>query len=229
MTQNIKAVSSPKPVELAVVADRSGSMISILNDAIGAFNAFIEQQQNGEGEANLTVALFDTQYEIMQESVAIQAATKFNTYNFVPRGSTALFDAVGRTLTALIGRREAGEIDSAIVVILTDGEENASREFTAATVKTLIERCEKDYGWEFVFLAANQDAFKTGANFGIRAANAVNFSADAKGLLGATVAMNSYATTYRSTVAQRYAGSDPKLDAIIEANPISEKKEDDNT
>jgi Mg-chelatase subunit ChlD len=202
MSENITTTPEPKAVELAVVADRSGSMISILNDAIGAFNAFIDQQQQVEGEAKLTVALFDTQYEIMQEGVDIKAATKFDKSNFVPRGSTALFDAIGRTLTKLIARRESGEIDAVIVTILTDGEENASREFRAEDIKKLIEKCEKEYGWEFIFLAANQDAFATGSTFGIKAANAYNFAADAAGLVGATKSMNLRSTEYRTMYAQ---------------------------
>lgn len=202
MSENITTTPEPKAVELAVVADRSGSMISILNDAIGAFNAFIDQQQAGDGEAKLTVALFDTQYEIMQEGVDIKAATKFDKSNFVPRGSTALFDAIGRTLTNLIARREAGEIDAAIVTILTDGEENASREFRAEDIKKLIEKCEKEYGWEFIFLAANQDAFATGSTFGIKASNAYNFAADAAGLKSATAAMSLRSTEYRTMYAQ---------------------------
>lgn len=223
MTENIKLAPEPKAVEIAVVADRSGSMGMILTDAIGAFNAFIDQQQEVEGSANLTVALFDERYEIMQEGVDIRAATKFSTSNFVPRGSTALYDAIGRTLSGLIARRKAGEIDSAIVVILTDGAENASREFTAASVKTLIESCETDFDWQFVFLAANQDAFKTGANFGIRAQNAVNFSADSAGLEGATLAMSGYATNYRTAMAQKYTleASYPLGDKI----ELTEKKD----
>ncbi len=207
MTENITTTPEPKAVELVTIADRSGSMHSIWTDAIGAFNTFIGEQQKGEGEATLTVALFDNQYEIMQESVAIKDATLFDTNNYIPRGSTALYDAIGRTLTKMIGRRESGEIDAAIVTILTDGQENASREFTASDVKKLIEKCEKEFGWEFIFLAANQDAFAAGSTFGIRSANAYNFSADAAGLTTATAAMSLRSTEYRTMYAK--AGSDP--------------------
>lgn len=198
MTENITAVPPQKPIEIIVIADRSGSMGSILDESIGAFNAFIEEQQKQEGEANLTVALFDHHYEVMQESVNLKEAVRFDKTNFVPRGYTALYDAIGRTLSKEMKRREANEIDGAIVVIITDGAENASREFSTDTIKTLIKKCEDEYKWEFVFLAANQDAFSTGASFGLAAASANNFTADAKGLLGATQVMNSRSTSYRS-------------------------------
>lgn len=196
-------------VEIVVVADRSGSMWSIQADAIGGFNAFITEQKSGPGTANLTVALFDNHYELMQDRVNVQEAILFDDTNFVPRGGTALFDAIGRTVTNLIERKNKGEIDNAIVAILTDGDENASREYRAADIKKLIETCEKDYGWQFVFLAANQDAFATGSTFGISASNAVSFAASGDGMLGATQKMSQYSTGYRSAVANKKSVDTP--------------------
>ena len=202
MTDTITATPEPKSVEIVVIADRSGSMGSIRNDAIGGFNTFIGEQQKQGGEANLTVALFDDKYEIMQDKIPLGEAVLFDEKNFIPRGMTALFDAIGKTLNTLIERREKGEIDGAIVTILTDGAENASREYRAEQIKALIEKCEKDYGWEFIFLAANQDAFATGSTFGISAANAYNFAADANGMKSATAAMSLRSTEYRTMYAQ---------------------------
>jgi hypothetical protein len=217
MIDTITTTPEPKSVEIVVIADRSGSMGSIRNDAIGGFNTFIGEQQKQGGEANLTVALFDDKYEIMQDKIPLGEAVLFDEKNFIPRGMTALFDAIGKTLNTLIERREKGEIDGAIVTILTDGAENASREYRVEQIKTLIEKCEKDYGWEFIFLAANQDAFATGSTFGISAGNAYNFSADAAGLKGATMAMNLRSTEYRTMYAQ--AG----LDKLAQKDSDSEE------
>lgn len=202
MTENITTTPEPKSVEIVVIADRSGSMDSIRDDAIGGFNTFIGEQQKQSGDANLTVALFDDNYEIMQDKVPLGEAVLFDEKNFIPRGMSALFDAIGKTLNTLIERREKGEIDGAIVTILTDGNENSSCEYRAEQIKALIEKCEKEYGWEFIFLAANQDAFTTGSTFGIRAANAYNFAANAAGLKAATAAMNLRSTEYRTMYAK---------------------------
>lgn len=186
-------------VEIVVIADRSGSMQSIKVDAIGAFNSFIEEQQkNSIGEANLTVVLFDDKYEIMQEGVVLNEAVAFDDKNFVPRGMTALLDAIGKTVNTLVARKAKGEVDGAIIAILTDGAENASREYNQTQVKELIENAEKEHGWTFVYLAANQDAIQVAGAYGISAKNAVNFAATGEGIAGATMALGDYTTTYRS-------------------------------
>lgn len=190
-------VSSDK-VEIVAIVDRSGSMGAIRDDAIGAFNTFIDEQANaGIGEANLTVALFDDRYEIMQEGKQITEAVKFDEKNYVPRGMTALLDAIGRTVNTLVDRKANGEVDGAIIAILTDGQENASREYSQPQIKELIERCEKEYGWTFVYLAANQDAMSVANDYGML--NAVNFDATGAGVRAAASTMANYSTTYRST------------------------------
>ena len=195
---DITEIKSKRPVEVVAIVDASGSMGMIRNDAIGAFNTFITDQQKLEGEANLTVVQFSSTVNVSQNSVNLSEATLFDTVNYVPNGGTALFDAIGTTVTGLIARREKGEIDSAIITILTDGEENQSREYNASKVKTLIEKVQNDFGWEVVFLAANQDAFTTGSTFGISAANAVNFTADSKGIAAASATLGEYTRAYRS-------------------------------
>lgn len=195
---DITEIKSKKPVEVVAIVDESGSMGMIRNDAIGAFNTFITDQQKEEGEANLTVVQFSSTVKVSQNSVNLSEATLFDNINYVPGGGTALFDAIGTTVTNLIARREKGEIDAAIITILTDGEENQSREYDASKVKTLIEKVQNDFGWEVVFLAANQDAFTTGSTFGISASNAVNFTADSKGIAAASATLGDYTRAYRS-------------------------------
>lgn len=191
-----------KPVEIVAIIDRSGSMGVIRTDAIGGFNTFIEEQKALDGEARVTIALFDDRYDLLQNGVDLKETVLLNNTNYVPRGSTALLDAIGKTVNTLKERRLNGEVDGAIITILTDGHENCSKEYTTDQIKTLIQECEKEYGWTFVYLAANQDAFAVGATFGISAQNAVNFDANGAGLLGATRSMGDYASNYRASFAK---------------------------
>lgn len=198
---NIKAAPETT-IEVVAIIDRSGSMESLRTDAIGGFNAFINEQRKVEGKANLTVVLFDNQYELLQDRVALEEAVVFSNDNYIPRGSTALYDAIGKTIARLKEQRSAGELTGGVIVtILTDGAENSSQEFRAAQIKELITECESEYGWTFVFLAANQDAFSVGGTLGISASNSVNFDATSKGIARATASMSMYATNYRNAYA----------------------------
>ena len=198
------------PVEIVAILDRSGSMRSILDDAIGGFNTFIEGQKSEEGEARITVALFDDQYELLQDGANLTDAVVLDHKNFVPRGMTALYDAIGKTVSRLKERRVNGEIDGAIITILTDGHENASTEYTRASIKELITECETNYGWTFIYLAANQDAFAIGGSLGISAGNAMNFTASAAGTETVFKDMGGYTRSYRTNYLNRNAG--PLLD-----------------
>lgn len=170
-------------VEIACVLDRSGSMSSIRDDAIGGFNAFLEDQKKVEGEADISLFLFDDQYEVVYEGKDIASAPKLTPETFVPRGMTALYDAVGRTIDAIGNRLLSSDSkpEKVIFVILTDGHENASREYSQKYVAEMIKHQTEKYSWEFVFLAANQDAFATGAKLNISAQTTANFAADSKG------------------------------------------------
>lgn len=182
-----------EPVEIIVIADRSGSMQSIKDDAIGGFNTFLQEQQKVEGEANLTLVLFDDQYEVPIESKPINEVAQLNEDTFVPRGMTALNDAIGKTIAKL---REKNP-KKAIVCIITDGMENCSREYTnAGSIKKLMEEV-KDKGWEVIYLAANQDAFAEGGMRGI--ANNKNFTADSVGVRSAYSDASLNTTSYRNS------------------------------
>ena len=186
------------PIAIVAIVDRSGSMWSLTNDAIGGFNSFIEEQKKQEGDATITTILFDNEYNVLQESADIQNATLLNNENYVPRGNTALLDAIGRAVNTLKERRVNGEIEGAIVSILTDGFENASKEYTHEQIKQLIDSCEEEFGWQFVYLAANQDAFAEGSKFGIKMGNAMNFVASAAGVADATRGVTEYTSNYRA-------------------------------
>ncbi|MEM8600862.1 MAG: hypothetical protein AAGF99_13165 [Bacteroidota bacterium] len=188
--------------ELVCVIDRSGSMQSIRDDAIGGFNAFLDAQKQVEGEARLTLVLFDHQYDRRLDAVPLAEVDPLTTETFVPRGNTALLDAVGRTIDDVGARLaktpEAERPGTVLVCILTDGMENASSDYTRDRVKSMIEHQQAKYGWEFQFLAANQDAFAEASRIGIGRPNAMPFVADAAGTKAAFAAVSARATKARS-------------------------------
>lgn len=189
--------------EIVCIIDRSGSMQPLADDAIGGFNKFLEDQKavRMDGECGMTFVQFDNVIETMYEGKPIADVHRLSDHTYKPRGMTALLDAVGMTLRAtkqrLDKKQGSPEKPKVIVVILTDGFENASREYSRDRVRALIEEAQAD-GWSFVYLAANQDAFVSAQHLGINplaAANAtMTFAATGQGVRG-TYAYASNATT----------------------------------
>ena len=172
--------------ELVFILDRSGSMGGLEKDTIGGYNSFIEKQQKEDGEANLTTVLFDHSYELLHDRVDIKKVSPLTGKEYFVRGTTALLDAIGITITK-IGQKldaaaEAERPGKVLFVITTDGMENASKEYTADKVKSMIEHQKEKYSWEFLFLGANIDAVKTAMSFGIDENMAVDFCADEAGV-----------------------------------------------
>jgi hypothetical protein len=168
--------------DLTLVVDRSGSMDSIKTDAEGGVNSFIAEQAKESGEALVTLLQFDTEYEFLYQGTPIQEVPP---YELVPRGMTALLDAVGRAVNETSERlAEMAEKDRpglVIFVIMTDGLENSSKEFTKDQIKEMIERQQKEHDWHFTFLGANQDAFAEAGGMGIDQAGVANFMMDKVG------------------------------------------------
>jgi len=158
----------PDLTDITMVIDRSGSMQSIRTDAEGGINSFIVQQKLEPGEALLTLVQFDTEYEFVHSGTPIKQVPAFT---LVPRGSTTLLDAVGRAINETGARLavldEAQRPGLVVFVIVTDGQENSSREFKREKIREMIEQQQSVYKWQFTFLAANQDAFAEGASLGI--------------------------------------------------------------
>jgi len=171
--------------EIAFILDRSGSMSSHLNAAIDGFNGFLRGQKDTPGQARFSLILFDDQYDTVCSSIPVAEVTELDKETFVPRGSTALLDAIGRTIDEL-GARLAGLAESdrpgqVIVAILTDGEENSSETFALADISSRIAHQRDVYQWQFFFLGADQDAIAAAAAMNIGGHAAMRFAANEEG------------------------------------------------
>jgi len=171
--------------EIVFILDRSGSMHPLVNDTIGGYNSFVQKQRETDGEANLTTVLFNGVCEVLHDRVDIKDVQPLTTDDYFARGGTAMLDAVGGTIND-IGNKirkmdEADRPSKVIVIITTDGMENASKEFTKQQVKDMITHQTEKYGWEFIFLGANIDAAGEAGGLGIRGANSSGYTASAIG------------------------------------------------
>lgn len=185
---------------IVLIVDRSGSMKTIAADMEGGIGQFIRDQAGGPGRATVTLRQFDTEHD---EVYSFADAASAPHYSLVPRGGTALLDAVGagiaRTGEELAAMPEDQRPGLVLVLIVTDGEENSSREYTKAAVKAAIERQERDYGWKFSYLGANQDSFAEAGSIGIPAAAAMNYAATSDGTRGAFASASDALLSTRST------------------------------
>ncbi len=172
--------------EIAFVLDRSGSMESCRDAALAGFNSFLAEQQKVTGLAKLTLVLFDDEYLLPINALPVAEILPLNDDSYVPRGSTALLDAIGRTVAELGARLaalpERDRPSQVIVAILTDGAENSSQTYTWREIARVIKEQTEQYRWTFLFLGANQDAIATAAQMNIAAANAATYVADTVGM-----------------------------------------------
>ena len=171
--------------ELVFILDKSGSMSGLEKDTIGGFNSLLDQQRKVDGECVITTVLFDNRYELLHDRIDIRAVQPITGKEYFVGGSTALLDAIGRTIhkigTVQKNTAEAYRAEKVMFVIITDGEENASRCYSAAQIRQMIQRQKERYGWEFIFLGANIDAVETAGRFGIDADRAVDYVPDGEG------------------------------------------------
>jgi hypothetical protein len=184
-------MTNPDLTHLFVLLDRSGSMQSIKSDIVGGFDAFVAEQRSATGECRMTLARFDNEYEQVFADLPI---AQVGPLVLEPRGSTALLDSMGRLVVdagaRLAGLAEDQRPGTVVVAVMTDGYENASREWTHASIKALVDQQTRDYGWQFLYMGADQDAVEIGAGLGIAADHAMTWSrGSAKAAMGATSAL----------------------------------------
>lgn len=171
--------------EIIFILDRSGSMAHLESDTIGGYNSLLKKQKDESGEASVTTVLFDDKFEIIHDNADIKKVTPLTDNEYYARGTTALLDAIGKTISLVHNRHrfapESLVPGQTLVVIITDGFENASCEYTLRDIKAIINRQQTEYNWEFLFLGANIDAIAAAGDIGIAPDFAATYQADSLG------------------------------------------------
>lgn len=197
--------------EIVYILDRSGSMGGLEADTIGGFNSMMEKQKKTGEKAVVSTVLFDDECEVLHDRISIDRVEKMTDEDYYVRGCTALLDAVGGAIHH-IGNvhkyaRPEDRPEKTIFVITTDGMENASSHYSYDKVQKMVKRQQKKYGWEFIFIGANIDAYAEAQRFGIRKDRAVNYVCDDIG------------------TANVYAGVSKAVCSVMIANNIEEMEE----
>ena len=171
--------------EIVYILDRSGSMGGLESDTIGGFNSMMEKQKKTGEKAVISTVLFDDQCEVLHDRISIDQIGKMTDEQYYVRGCTALLDAVGGAISH-IGNihkyaRKEDRPEKTIFIITTDGMENASENYSYDRIQKMIKRQQEKYGWEFIFIGANIDAYEEAQKFGIKKERAVNYVHDEVG------------------------------------------------
>lgn len=177
---------------IAVVMDRSGSMSSVQQPTINGFNEFLKAQKETPGECVMYYTQFDNEYEIVHNYVPIKNMPELTEETYLPRGNTALMDAIGKTIVKvgedLAAKKEEERPSQVIFVIQTDGYENASTEYNKDKVSLMIKEQRDRWNWDFVFLGASEAAMKEAQNIGMNASHAMMYSQNIAGTQAAFAA-----------------------------------------
>ncbi len=187
---------------ICCITDRSGSMAHIKDDVIGGFNTLIEEQRKQPGDCTVTYCQFDDRYEMVYADTPLDQVPLLTDETFIPRGGTALLDAIGRTI-ATTGERlaamdEAARPGKVLCIIITDGQENQSREYQREQVRDMIKLQTEKYSWEFIYLGADEHAFQEAASMGLKLGNVVRFAGTGRGTRSAYGATSQAVSSYRA-------------------------------
>ena len=189
--------------EIIFILDRSGSMSRLTKDTIGGYNSYIENQKKENGEALITTVLFDNEYEILHNGVNIKDIEPLTDKEYLTRGTTALLDAIGKTISDVGARLsntpEDERPEKVIMIIITDGQENASIEYSKKQIKEMIEEQTNKYSWQFIFLGANIDAVSEAESIGIKGKFASNYGWTSQGIESSFTTLDCLTTEYRSS------------------------------
>lgn len=198
---------------IAVILDRSGSMQSLAEATVAGFNAFIDEQKKLAGECSVRLIQFDDKYEVVFDK-PLQDVSELTQAVYLPRGTTALLDAEGRTILELgeylTALKEEDRPSKVIVLILTDGLENASTDFTLAKVAALIKQQRETYGWEFIYLGANQDAGAVAATMNIPRGSTMTYNASPQAMGQTIYSASNYVRATRAGTRGLFSDEDRK-------------------
>jgi hypothetical protein len=226
---------------IVFVVDRSGSMKSIATDMIGGYNSFIEKQKEVPSECYVSFYQFDDSYDVVFERVKLSEVKELDHKTFVPRGGTALYDALGRTINEygkyLSDLPEDERPDRVLVVTITDGDNNASRQFSVTQIRDMVQHQTEAYKWSFVFLGSNIDAWAAGADLGVSQSSTLQFASVKGSVSKAFSALNSNTRMYRSAEApiaysfsaQDVADQDEFLDSKLKSKNQAQTKSSKTT
>lgn len=186
-----KYCKNEEVTDIVVIFDRSGSMMNIQSEMIGAYNRFIKEQCEVPGKARVTLIAFDDKIETIFDKVDLDSVREIGYADVEPRGMTALNDAIGTSISKI-------DNDRVVLLIQTDGIENYSREYTTDKIKDLISE-KKKIGWDVSFIGADMDAFaQGGANYGIDIGKCFSFDKTQQGVDMFRTYVSTTATTYRT-------------------------------
>lgn len=172
---------------IVIILDRSGSMNPIARDMEGGLKTFIEEQKKVPGSATVSLYQFDHRYDVVFENKPLNDVPEIH---LSPNGNTALLDAVGRTINSvgeqLAALKDEDRPGSVVVLVITDGFENASHEFTKAQIKEMVQRQTEKYQWQFAYLGSDASTFDEAGGLGMAGSSYVNSSVGVKGLMDST-------------------------------------------
>ena len=219
-------MTDPNRTHITAVLDRSGSMANLVVETIGGFNKFIEDQKATPGEATLTLALFDNHYEVPYKARDLKDIPPLDQKVYFSRGMTALYDALGKAIIDtgmdLAAMPEEQRPGTVIVLVMTDGQENSSKEFAGEEgrqrVQAMVQEQTTKYSWTFVFMGANIDAKAVGASMGVSASTSLNYSGDEAGTRAAYAAMSE--GTRRRRDYTRSAGAEGSMDFVDDPDAV---------
>lgn len=188
--------------ELVFILDQSGSMYNLVDDTVGGFNTMIEKQKGIEGEANVSLILFNNIVKMVYDNVPLEKIEPLTTETYFPGGSTALYDAIGGTVSN-VGRRlsntkEEERPEKVIVVVTTDGYENASKEYTSTKISDMIKHQREKYSWEFIFLGADLDTVEKASQLGFNPDFTCTWTTSSAGMESYTKGLSNAISTMRS-------------------------------
>jgi hypothetical protein len=198
--------------DITIVLDRSGSMEAVADDTIGGFNRFLLDHKQAPGDGVLTLVQFDNVYEFVHQAKPLAEVPPLDRRTFVPRGSTALLDAIGRTINETVARlanTDESQLPGVVIfVILTDGHENSSRELTREMVFKQIKEQQEKRKWEFVFLGANQDAIAEAGMIGVPAGSSLTYAHTSRGSRAAFASLSDHTRRVREKIKSQFTQQD---------------------
>ena len=212
--------------EVAIVVDRSGSMAGKEADTVGGINTTLSQlrQDKEEGTTiNITLILFDNEQITKWSSKNLDEITEFPISEFIPRGGTALLDAMGDTITSFVNKKQSNSssFDSCVIYVSTDGAENGSKNYNISTLKNLIASAESVHDIKVLYLGANQDAILVANSMGICADRAINYSENQGNIEAVYRSVATSASRTRNGQETAFTHSERQASQLTGTSPIS--------